>query len=198
MKKIVLTLANLMEADGTLNDETAGRVNLATKLFERLHADFIMFIGWDYRPDSSIAICDAMARYCTRTTSIADKYILRNPYSRDTVGDAILSYGQISSFCEHFDLIVVSTDYHVERVRKIFTRVYGSDANVAAYGSPSENGAERSSAEKASLLAFERTFAGIKDGDFPSFLERMRRDHPFYNGQMFPGRPLPDDSVLFA
>lgn len=198
MKKIVLALANLMEADGTLNNETKGRVDLAAKLFEALHADFIMFIGWDYRPDSDIAICDAMARYCTRITPMTEQHILRNPHSRDTVGDAILSYGQLSRFCNSVDLTIVSTDYHVERVGKIFRSVYGSHTNVSVHGSPNENGADRSAAESASLSAFEHTFVGIKDGDFPSFLNRMRRDHPFYNGQVFPDRPLPDNSVLFG
>lgn len=198
MKKIVLALANLMEADGTLNSETAGRVDLAANLFEELCADWIMFIGWAYRPDSEIAICDAMAEHCTRTTQIKEHQILRNRYSRDTVGDAILTYGQLSRLCGTFDLTVVSTDYHIQRVERIFRRVHGPDAKITAYGSPSNYKADMSAAEEASLNAFEKTFAGITDGDFTSFMGRMRSDHPFYNGKSFPNDPLPDDSLLFA
>lgn len=198
MKKIVLALANLMDADGTLNSETAGRVNLAVNLFEELSADWIMFIGWAYRPDSEIAICDAMAQYCMRTSQIKEHHILRNRYSRDTVGDAILTYGQLSRFCGTFDLTVVSTEYHIPRVEKIFRRVHGAEAKIRAYGSPGSNKVDMSAAEKASLTAFERTFDGIADGDFASFMGRMRSDHPFYNGHSFPNDPLPDDSLLFA
>ncbi|MEM9429584.1 MAG: ElyC/SanA/YdcF family protein, partial [Pseudomonadota bacterium] len=114
---VVLALANLMEADGTLNAETAARVDLAVEMFERQSADRLMVIGWAYRPDSEIAIGDAMATYARARHGVDDAALLVNRYARDTSGDAILSRIQLGALFPKVRLTVATTDYHVPRVK---------------------------------------------------------------------------------
>ncbi|MEM9343721.1 MAG: YdcF family protein [Pseudomonadota bacterium] len=188
---VVLTLANLMEADGTLNAETAARVDLATRTFMDKKADWLMLIGWDYRPDSELAICDAMAAYAVSEKGIEKGRLLLNRISRDTVGDAIFSRMDIERRFPDFQMTVVTTDYHVPRVNEIFGRVYGPSREVTAIGSFSGLNEVKSPTENDSLIAFEKTFEGVEDGDLAAFRDRMLAQHPFYNGTCFPDRPVP-------
>ena len=192
---IILVLANLMAADGTLNPETASRVRLGCALFMEQGADRIMFIGWDYRPDSDIAICDAMNRFRQTQSPIADDAVLLNPYSRDTVGDAILSRIQISRLYREFRLTVVTTDYHAARTREIFKTVYGAQHPVEVVGAESMTDDAVKAHERKSLDAFHKTFAGVPAGDIAAFRARLVQSHPFYNGQSFPDRPLPQQAL---
>lgn len=192
---VVLALANLMEADGTLNAETAARVDLAVEMFERQSADRLMVIGWAYRPDSEIAIGDAMATYARARHGVDDAALLVNRYARDTSGDAILSRIQLGALFPKVRLTVATTDYHVPRVKTLFRVVYGPHHTVAVHGSESGRGAERASDEAASLAAFSETFAGIAPGDLRSFRDRLLSAHPFYNGTRFPEHPLPEEAL---
>lgn len=193
--RIVLVLANLMDREGNLNDESVARLEAAARLFFETGADRLMVIGWDYRPDCSIAICDAMASHLLSTTRIDDKAIIRNRASRDTVGDAIFSRIQLEKTFSDFQLSVVSTDYHIPRVTEVFSRVYGQARKLEFFGSDDHPIISRDSSENDSLCAFRQTFEGIPSGDLLGFRDRMLSAHPFYNGTSFPDRPIPDGAL---
>ncbi len=185
-KKIVLVLANLMSVDGILNDETASRVKLGYEVFVKNRMDFIFFIGWDYRPDSPIAIADAMVRHLGSFASIDSDNILVNRQSRDSVGDAILSRIDLEEKFSNYELSVVSSEYHIPRLQHIFPRVYGTKIALDFFGAPIETIAGVEKSEAASIAAFDQTFDGIDSGDLPRFLKRLQSSHPFYNGKLHP------------
>ena len=195
---IVLVLANLMAADGTLNRETKTRVDLGAKHFFEQSADRLMLIGWDYRRDSPIAICDAMAAYAVSECGVIEDALLLNRVSRDTVGDAILSKLQIERAFSDYRLTVVSSDYHVARVRRVFQRVYGPRDNLEVLGSVSAAPATKHATELESLATFERTFEGVPTGDLEAFRDRLLTAHPLYNGTRFPDRPVPAQALVIA
>ncbi|QHQ35755.1 ElyC/SanA/YdcF family protein [Algicella marina] len=178
---IVLVLANLMDADGRLNRETAARVELGHQLLGR--EEILFFIGWDYREDSDIAIADAMRAH---GPDLAESRVMINRQSRDSVGDAILSRRDIEARFERYKLTVVSSDYHIDRLKHVFGRVYGSGKEIAFAAAASEAGQDVMASEQRSIEAFDRTFAGVESGDLPAFTARLLAKHPFYNGAVHP------------
>lgn len=183
---VLLVLANLMDADGNLNAETAARVDLAQKLFAE-GADYVFFIGWPYRPDSDLAIADAMAAH---RPSLPQDRVLVNRQSRDSVGDAILSRRDLEARFPDFDLTVVSSDYHLPRLRHIFARVYGPERDIRFAGAEAPPDPDRPVREAASIRAFDKSFAGVPTGDLAAFESRLLADHPFYNGEVHPALML--------
>ncbi len=187
--KVVLALAHEMDSEGNLKSQTRSRVDCAIRYFRISNADRLMFIGWDYRPDTDLPICVAMGRYCQSQTDIPETAVLLNSFSRDTVGDAILSRIQLEAEFDEFDLTVVTSQYHASRASRIFGRVYGSQHTVQIMGDGSSEVYKNSEAD--SLAAFEKTFSGLEDGDLSGFIDRMLTGHPFYNGSVFSDKQFP-------
>ncbi len=183
---IVLTLSNLMAVDGTLNEESAARVELGSKIFGATPGSYLFFIGWDYRPDSSIAIADAMKRYQLARTAVPDDRMLINRLSRDSVGDAILSRLDLDARFTRYRLSVVSSSYHLPRLRHIFERVYGTLFDISFEGVEIPVCSDVCEVEAASIDAFEKTFEGVETGDLSAFVRRLLSAHPYYNGDQYP------------
>jgi hypothetical protein len=175
-----------MAADGTPSLETAARVELGCRAFRAAGAAYLFFIGWRYRDDNPLAIADAMRAHQRALHPIPDARILVNRLSRDTVGDAIFSRRDLESLLGDYRLLVVTSDYHVPRVRHVFGRVYGPSRPVAYEGTAVQAPPGALEAEEASLSAFERTFSGVPTGDLGAFLERLLQAHPLYDGTLRP------------
>jgi len=82
------------------------------------------------------------------------------------------------------DIVVVTSAYHAERTRQIFSFVYGRPIVVAAALSPDTEALR--AAEARSSEAFRATFDGVKAGDDEAMWEQLRTRHPFYNGDIYP------------
>jgi uncharacterized SAM-binding protein YcdF (DUF218 family) len=192
---IILVLANLMEADGTLNAETAARVDLASRLFAAVPGAYLSFIGWDYRADSRIAIADAMYDYMRTKCALPADRALINRLSRDSVGDAVISRRDFDRVFGDYRLTVVSSDYHLPRLRHIFCRVYGGLAKIEFMGAdiPERQGVAET--EASSIAAFDETFRGVASGDAIAFWQRLVTAHPYYNGEKYPKVDAEDTSV---
>ncbi|MEQ8822812.1 MAG: ElyC/SanA/YdcF family protein [Filomicrobium sp.] len=185
-KRVVLVLANLMTADGCLNAESAARVELATRIFTGGLHDYLFLIGWDYRPDSSLAIADAMKNHLEAKAELRQERILINRLSRDSVGDAIFSRRDLDRLFTDYRLTVVSSGYHVRRLEHIFSRVYGPEKDIDYFAAETETTDKVLQSEQSSLQAFDNTFASVASGDLDGFLERLICAHPYYNGEVYP------------
>jgi uncharacterized SAM-binding protein YcdF (DUF218 family) len=180
----VVVLAHLMEKDGTLGAETRMRVDKGAHLATQT-AYKIVFLGWDYRADSSICISDAIASYVMSHHSVPSSMIIIDRNSRDTVGDAIFSKRILGGISKHRRVMIVTSDYHVARALRIFRYVYGEDWVVDATGVPATPTASVLANEIRSQEAFERTFSGIHKGDDEGIFSRLVSLHPFYNGEIY-------------
>lgn len=185
-KKVVVVLAHEMDQHGRLNQETTARVDLGVQRFEISNADYLMFVGWDYRPDSQLAICDAMNEYQKRNYGIDQRNIILNRHSRDTVGDAIFSRIQLDRRFGTYQLEVVSSSYHLDRVKAIFTHVHGPEKEISFFGADVTIMPDCDTKEKASLAAFRTTFKTVTIGDIDAHIDCLVRNHPFYNGEVHP------------
>ncbi len=183
----VILLANLMDADGTLNEECAARADSAAQAYKAGRAPVIVACGWAYREDSDLTVAEAMRRYLTDRHRIPPAAILLEEGSRDTVGDAYFSKRNLAGPRGWGRLSVATSAYHAERSREIFQFIYGADFSVEMIPAPSENTPALREAETRSLDAFRGTFDGVRRGDDAAILDRLRSRHPFYNGQVYPG-----------
>lgn len=188
MPDAIIVLANLMDRSGKLNDETTARLTLACDLLQENEGALLVPCGWAYRDDSGICIADAMESFAVRTLGVSRDCILPERASRDTVGDAIFTKRHLANPRRWTDIVVVTSAYHTERTRQIFSFVYGRPIVVAAALSPDTEALR--AAEARSSRAFLTTFDGVKAGDDEAIWERLRTRHPFYNGEVYPAIPL--------
>lgn len=185
--KVIIVLANEMSQQGELNAESQARADLAADLF--LSGDYkqIITCGWDYRVDSEISIADAFEAYLVNVRQISSESIHAEIRSRDTVGDAVFTR-QLVDENDLFEseFVVVTSNYHVNRTREIFTFVYGESAHISVIGSDSVSLQTHEQTENKSVEAFRASFAGVSSGDIDSIFTRMLKSHPFYNGEIHP------------
>jgi len=184
MRDAIIVLAHLMDEFGNLNNETRSRLSTAYDLLMTGEAPFIVPCGWAYREDSNICIADAMATHAERIMGIPEGMIITETASRDTVGDAVFTKRNLANPRNWRNIVVVTSAYHAERTREIFSFVYGWPVPVVP--APSDDTPESRAAEARSVAAFRRTFAGISPGDDAAIFERLATRHPFYNGDVYP------------
>ena len=180
----IIILANEMDRHGNLNAESTSRVQLAVDCYKKEPSATLITCGWDYRADSDLCIGDVMKAYAEELGVPSDK-IIAELNSRDTVGDAFFTKLNLLSNHPWKDLLVVTSDYHVDRAHTIFKFVCGPNYNVKVLGAGSFDSPEKQNAERASLEAFEQTFAGVSAGDIKQVYQQLSTRHPFYNGEVY-------------
>ena len=181
---VVIVLANEMNKEGALNPESLSRIELGCKYHFKKPSTFLITCGWDYRTDSSLFIGNVMKSYATRLLVDPNK-IISECNSRDTVGDAFFTKINVIKKNEWKKLLVVTSNYHVLRTRKIFEFIYGSSYDVEVIGSLGFDTKDKQLLETKSTQAFDKTFRDIKTGNDKEIYERLRTAHPFYNGNIY-------------
>lgn len=182
----IIVLANLMDAQGNLNGESRARLELAVKLLRENESSGLITTGWDYRADSSIKIADAFKKTAVEEFGVDENRIVADTNSRDTVGDAVFTKKNVVEGADVKNVTVISTAYHIERVKEVFGFVFGPDYEITYLASEGDGDEKVAISEQASLAAFRRTFDGIRPGDTAAIFERLLSDHPFYNGKSDP------------
>jgi len=183
---IIIVLGNFMDETGKLNNESCSRLDLSIELFLKNKHAFIITSGWDYYGRYNVAIANAMKSYIVSKKTILNEQVLTEIHARDTVGDAIFTKINIVKKININSLLIVTSDYHVSRVRKIFTYIYGGQYKVKVIGVKTTRKKDLSELEKKSLNIFYKTFNGIDSGDDDLIYKRLCDDHPYYNGEYYP------------
>ena len=183
----LIILSHLMSSSLELSSESKSRAILAIKLSKEFEFKNIITSGWSYRADVDIPICNVMKNFLLQNSSITSKTILVNDQARDTVGDAY--FCSIMQELEKVKCIhVVTSDYHVERAKVIFSEIFRGRAKVAVHGSKTSHATrkEKHSHEKNSLNSFWETFRETNLSNSEEIYNTLREKHPFYNGDMYP------------
>lgn len=181
---VVVVLGNLMNSAGELNAETKLRADKAFEIYKNQQARAILTCGWAYRPDCRLTIADAVRLYLISKHGVCEKFILTQDKSRDTVGDAYFTRVLYIEPMMCKSIIVVTSNYHVDRVREIFNFIFFgiSTVNVVGVGIFTKDAAE---AEKKSLNTFREMFYGVMAGNIESIYQRLTQMHPYYNGKIY-------------
>lgn len=181
---IVLVLGNLMSRNGELNEETTLRVDKAFEIFIDSQAGSIITCGWAYRTDTGLSIASAMRNYLVNKHGLDKKFILIQDKSRDTVGDAYFARVLYSDPMVYKSIAVVTSAYHVERVREIFNFIFSDSVKVNVIGVGSFE-SDMLESEKKSLDIFREMFRGVMPGDVVAIHRRLSEMHPYYNGSIY-------------
>ena len=181
----VIVLANLMDIHGIPNPESLARIDYAVNEFFKLGPPHLVTCGWAYRPDSAVTIGDAFKSHILATYDIAADQIIVERNSRDTVGDAYFTKVNLSRRHRWKNICVVTSDYHVARVREIFKFVYGAHVEVNVVGALTPYDESKIQSEIKSMQAFKNSFLGVESGNEQQIYQALRHGHPFYNGAVY-------------
>ena len=180
----IIVLANEMDRNGILNRESFNRLKYTTKQFLNKRSNFIIVCGWDYRKDSDLVIAEVFRDYFIKD-GIPIKNIKTEVSSRDTVGDAIFSKINIVKKNKWKKILVITSLYHVRRTKIIFDFIYGSNYSIKVEASDDISSKLLLEKEDKSVNIFKSTFKGIKPGEDYDIHDRLRDQHPFYNGDTY-------------
>jgi hypothetical protein len=181
----VIVLANQMDVNGVLNDESKARAIEAVKIFNNNPSKRLVTCGWDYRKDTKIKIADAFKEYFTNELGVKSDLVIAELNSRDTVGDAYFTKVNLAKPLIWSNLCVVTSDYHVKRTQEIFNFIYGCQFNIKVYGASVDADSSVLSNELSSIKAFKDTFYNVKSGNDEQIFNALRAHHPFYNGDIY-------------
>lgn len=131
---------------------------------------------------------EKMLKHIGNRVEYTDIYV--DDLSEDTVGNAVFTKLNFAVPEGWKNILVVSSESHIPRVRKIFNFVYGPNFHLDFLGVFYNENGDRSN-EIESLLAFDRTFRGINSGDDEAIdpgddkaiVKRLFERHSCYEGR---------------
>lgn len=184
---LLVVLSHLMSKDLELGNESVARADLAIEMFSCNEFDKLVTLGWGYRSDCITPIADVVRDYIIENSHIDAASIIAIRESRDTVGDAI--------YCHDFfydnelkKIIVITSDYHVDRASIIFNQVFNNNLFIKVLGVDTavDRDPEILHHEKQSTDAFRQTFKGVDFSSKSEVFDALSKKHPFYNGKIYP------------
>ncbi len=187
-RNAVLILSHLMKDKKALNNESILRCKKGFEIFHKKKCDFIITSGWKYKKEIEKPISHFIKDYLENKLGVDNKSIVTDQFSRETVGDAVfVKYNIIHPMCIS-ELHIVSSRYHIPRVKNIFGFFFEKKITCKFYGvkSPLDLDKKILNNEKKSLLAFYSTFKNIDPRDKDKVFEILLSKHPYYNGLIFP------------
>ena len=184
---LLVVLSHLMSQNCELGKESVARADLAIKMFSCNEFDKLVTLGWDYRVDCDTPIADVVSDYIIKNSAIEKASIVAIKDSRDTVGDAFycLDFFRASTIKK---IVVVTSDYHVDRTRFIFNHVFNKAVLIEVYGvnTTANLDSEILLHEQQSLDSFCQTFKGVNFSVRREIFSALSERHPFYNGKVYP------------
>ena len=184
--EVVIVLSHLMSKEGILDNQSLRRAEKAASICISRDCSILLTSGWAYREDCSIPIGKVVAEYIINQFEIGGKCkVLYDTNSRDTVGDAYYSRKKLSKF-NYTKLIIVTSDYHVNRTQYIFKNFFpsilieiiGIKTNLTLNNNVMQK-------ETASLLTFKQTFKNINFKSDVEIYNTLKNCHPYYNGKKY-------------
>lgn len=178
----VIVLSQRTNPDGELSERTEERTCLGIEIFkENFVKNLTMSGGYEGKIIPNIPThAEAMSNFAMKN-GIEIRNIFLEDKSLDTVGQAVFTKKYLAIPQEWKKILVVSSDYHIERVKEIFEFVYGDNYNIVYIAAPTEgNGTDIRAKENASLQSFYDTFRGINPGDDEKIFQTLFSKHPYY------------------
>ena len=184
---LLVVLSHLMSKTCELGSESVARAEMAIKLFSSDQYDKLVTLGWDYRADCDVPIAEVVSDYILKKTDIDSSFVMSVRESRDTVGDAVYCLDYLRSV-KLKKIVVVTSDYHVDRTKFIFNRVFNNSILIEVCGVETEANLDSAilTHEQQSLDAFCQTFDGIDFSSRQQIFATLSEKHPFYNGKIYP------------
>ena len=182
MSSVLIILAHMLDPKGQLNEESKRRLMMGAELYLAGGYRRIILPGGSERLKGNIPIAEMMADYLHAEYGISNKELTIEPRSRDTVGDAIFVGERLET---ESALTVVTSSYHMERVRYIFDFFLSDAAEINVVGVEIQAPLDVLRNETESLAQFRNHFPRRGRSKEENF-KILSTKHPLYNGDIFP------------
>jgi len=182
----IVVLSNRINLDGTLQEDVRARMDKAIQIYNLGDVETLTASG-NHDPKDKDAICnhaEAMRRYAI-TQGVLPEKILKEDTSLETVGQAYFTKVNLALPRNWEKLVVVSSDYHLPRVIRIFDLIFGPQFLMLYANSQTalSQDPEAISKERRSLETFLGHFGSVTPGDHDQVKRILLKKHTFYKGR---------------
>lgn len=173
--RIIIVLGHRLKTE-FIHPELKGRMDEAINVYQNIfnlnNKNNIVFIlsGGKTQNTVQLSEADVMMEYC-KDNNISTNKIIKETESLDTIGNAVFTRKIVDDLKEISDIFVVSSCYHMDRVRYIFDMVFGSNYQINYDNCHPSNEHGIGDKEKTSLELAQKFFKNVVPGDI-EFIER--------------------------
>ena len=177
--KLVIVLGNKLLSP-QIHQELKGRMDIGIKVLKKKPADYLILSGGKSNPQVKYAECEIMRDYAIES-GISIEKIMLDYDALDTIGNAYFTRKLLDRLENDSIIIyVVSSCYHMERVKFIFEMCYKNRYNLNFdYCYPSKN-AETHKKEERSIESSKIFFYNLVPGDVKEIEKRLFTLHKLY------------------
>lgn len=174
LMRAIIVLGNRL-INKSIHAELKGRIETGIRL---LGGGSVLILSGG-RTNSALNKTEAevMWKYCVDSGIEAGK-LVKEENALDTIGNAYFTKLLIDKLRNVNEVIVVSSCYHMERVKFVFHYCYGSTYKLSfehCFAYPAESNNEAKSLESA-----KNFFKGIMPGDMEAIKQRLFTGHSLY------------------
>lgn len=180
----VLCLSHELNNKNNLSIESVDRLKASSELYDRYDCKYFITTGWQYKKDLHCPLSTIMAEYAINNLNIHKESIFEEPLAKDTVGEAY--FIKRNFFQAHVDinqLIVVTSDWHLERAKEIFQFMFSEidDPKLYFHAVSGDIAYHKKEDSNSSIYAFREMAKLCKKGDLDDIYSKMLQHHHLYN-----------------
>lgn len=179
----LIVLAGGVNEDMSLPEIPKNREDLGIKLFKEGLAPVIIFSGhftFTMENPSDLSESESMKRYAV-SHGVPETAILKDDKSKDTLGNAYFCKVDFVIPKKYKNLAVVTSDFHLDRTKYLFRKVFGDQYNIDYYSTPTVEGEIRKEAEAKFLTLSKQWLEAIPDGNHEMVGHFLFTKHPGYS-----------------
>ena len=131
-KSIVLCLSHEVTDFSELSTDSAKRLDQACKIFLKHNCDLLITTGCQYKKNMKSTLAQLMASRAKKLHNIPEEKIFMETHSKDTVGEAVY----VRKFLDEMNIAslkIVTSDWHTERAREIFSFVFWNQVSIIKF-----------------------------------------------------------------
>ena len=185
-KDVIVVLGSGISSSGTLLPKGQKRVEKAVELYNDGTAERLIMSGcFSWHRDDVPPKTEAEAmKDCAVSLGVPSENVLMENHSKDTLGNVFFTKLQFLEEHGWYNIAVVTSDYHKDRVAFLCQKILGSDYSTEVIGVDAELSAdereERMKHEQNKLMYIKECLNDIADGDHNQIANMILHEHPGY------------------
>jgi len=180
---VAIVLGYKLKNEKKLPRVLVSRLNLAINLYKKGIVRKLIMSGGITNPKLKISEAEAMRQYVLKQ-NVKDIDIIKDEKSKDTIGNAYFIKNFILKPCNFKKLVVISSDFHLVRMKYVFKKTLGRNYKIKFLSSRSLDislilykvtGLEQKLFDLTKLF-----FGDVKEGDDMTIRNKLFSFHPEY------------------
>jgi len=137
--KIIIILGEKLKKNGDMSLNLINRLNKGVEIYNKYENKLIIVTGGRFQRSSDFSESFQMKKYLINTFNIESNKIIEDNLSQDTIENSKNCLKIIEKMKNMSEIIVVSSEYHIERVSIIFNYIF-KNSNLNKKYISSKNG----------------------------------------------------------